>query len=177
LVSRRRTYEPGGSKHSFCLHLSGCHSHGQPIYAEIHKVHLHTVLQRLHEFDLVLNLETCELGRPVDFLGHRVLSEGVWPLLKLVPAIQEYQRPTGMPSLQSFLALHTWFRQVQDFLDFRQLHLVIGALINVAEFQKHDGVETQSWGASCTVRGRGAAKAARGSSPLRGFHPYSRNYT
>ncbi len=31
--------------------------------AEIHKVHLQTVLQRLHVFDLVSNREKCELGR------------------------------------------------------------------------------------------------------------------
>jgi vacuolar-type H+-ATPase subunit F/Vma7 len=31
--------------------------------AEIHKVHLQTVLHRLHVFDLVLNLETFEPGR------------------------------------------------------------------------------------------------------------------
>jgi hypothetical protein len=57
----------------------------------------------------------------VDFLGHRVLSEGMWPLLKLVPAIQEYQRPTDMGSIQSFLVFYVvQAKKSQDFLDSQQ---------------------------------------------------------
>ncbi len=108
MVPRRRTsfpatYEPGG--HFFVFIYLDDILVASP-RAEIHKVHLHTVLQRLQVFDLVLNLEKCELGRLVDFLGHRVLSEGVWPLLNLVPAIHEYQRPTDMGSIQSYLVFY-----------------------------------------------------------------------
>ncbi len=79
---------------------------------ELHKTHLCTILQRLHEFGLVLNLEKCELGRQaVDFLGHRISADGVVPLLKHVEAIQEYPRPTDMRSLQSFLGLVNFYRR------------------------------------------------------------------
>ncbi len=77
---------------------------------ETHKQHLHTILQRLRQFGLVLNLEKCELGRQsVDFLGHRITAAGVAPLLKHVAAVRDYGRPMDMRSLQSFLGLVNFY--------------------------------------------------------------------
>jgi hypothetical protein len=60
---------------------------------ESHKVHLWTILQRLREFGLVLNIKKCVLGcQSVDFLGHRIMSIGVEPLHKHVEAIQQYRK-------------------------------------------------------------------------------------
>ncbi len=79
---------------------------------ELHKTHLRTILQRLREFGLVLNLEKCELGQQaVNFLSHRISADGVVPLLKHVDAIQEYPRPTDMRSLQFFLGLVNFYRR------------------------------------------------------------------
>jgi hypothetical protein len=79
---------------------------------ESHKVHLRTILQRLCEFGLVLNIKKCEPGcQSVDFLGHRILSIGVEPLHKHVEAIQQHLRPAEMRALQSSLGLVNFYRR------------------------------------------------------------------
>ena len=44
--------------------------------------HVHTVLSRLQDFGLILNLSKCRFGLPeVEFLGHRVSAAGVEPMI------------------------------------------------------------------------------------------------
>jgi hypothetical protein len=77
-----------------------------------HREHLHLVLERLREFGLVLNLEKCELGREtVEFLGHKISSSGVQPILKHVAAVQQCGRPVDRKTLQSFLGLVNFYRR------------------------------------------------------------------
>jgi hypothetical protein len=79
---------------------------------EAHKLHHHTILQRLCQFGLILNLEKCELGcSSVEFLSHHITSTGVEPLLKHVSAVRDYVRSTDMRSLQSFLGLVNFYRR------------------------------------------------------------------
>ena len=47
-----------------------------------HRRHVHTVLSRLQDFGLILNLSKCRFGLPeVEFLEHRVSAAGVEPLI------------------------------------------------------------------------------------------------
>jgi hypothetical protein len=44
-----------------------------------HLLHLHLVLQ---QYRLVLNMEKCEIGRSIDFLGHHITAEGASPITR-----------------------------------------------------------------------------------------------
>jgi cleavage and polyadenylation specificity factor subunit 1 len=80
--------------------------------AEVHLLHLWSVLQRLREYGLVLNMEKCKLGhQSVDFLGHRITAGGVEPLLKHVVATKDYPQPTDVKTLQSSLGLVNFYRR------------------------------------------------------------------
>ena len=47
-----------------------------------HCRHVHTVLSRLQDFGLILNLSKCRFGlQKVEFLRHRVSAAGVEPLI------------------------------------------------------------------------------------------------
>ena len=55
---------------------------------QVHIQHIYTVLSRLQEFDLVLNIPKGQFGlREVEFLGHRVSATGVEPLIRHEAAI------------------------------------------------------------------------------------------
>ncbi len=79
---------------------------------EEHLRHLWEVLQRLHKFGLVLDLDKCQLGRAsVDFLGHLITAESAAPVQKHVAAIQEFPRLSDAKQLQSFLGLVNFYRR------------------------------------------------------------------
>ncbi len=79
---------------------------------EEHLHHLHLVLQRLHEYGLVLNMEKCELARQeIDFLGHHITAEGASPILKHVQAIQDFPAPQDKKQLQTFLGMVNFYRR------------------------------------------------------------------
>ena len=60
----------------------------------------------LEKNGLVVNKDKCELGvTSLDFLGHRVTSEGVAPMPDRVADLQKYPTPTDKPSLQRFLGI------------------------------------------------------------------------
>ena len=79
---------------------------------ETHYKHLIEVLTRLRKAALYTKLEKCEFCVPyLDFLGHRIYSDGILMDPKEVSSILEWPAPTDIKQLQSFLGLANYYRR------------------------------------------------------------------
>jgi len=79
---------------------------------EEHAEHLRKVFQRLRENKLYAKLEKCEFGvTEVDFLGHRITQDGLVMDDHKVKAILDWDPPTSVPALRSFLGLASYYRK------------------------------------------------------------------
>ncbi len=79
---------------------------------EEHAEHLRKVFQRLRENKLYAKLEKCEFGMTkVDFLGHRIIQEGLKMDDHKVKAIVDWEPPKSVPALKSFLGLASYYRK------------------------------------------------------------------
>jgi hypothetical protein len=77
-----------------------------------HERHVHTVLQRLSQAGLVLNVSKCEYAQnEVTFLGHRVNESGIAPTHERVEAIVDFPRPTDVKGLRRFLGMVNFYRR------------------------------------------------------------------
>ena len=76
---------------------------------EEHDNRLHAVLTRLSERGLTLNKQKCVFGaNEVEFLGHRLSSDGVHPGSGKVEAILNASQPRDVSEVRSFLGLVTY---------------------------------------------------------------------
>jgi len=79
---------------------------------ETHYEHLIKVLSKLRKAGLYTKLEKCEFCIPyLDFLGHRISSDGILMDPKKVSSILEWSVPTDIKQLQSFLGLANYYRR------------------------------------------------------------------
>ena len=70
------------------------------------------MFKRLEEHHLAINVAKCEFGKSeITFVGHSVSPEGIRPLPERVEAIRNYQRPTTVKELKSFLAVINFYRR------------------------------------------------------------------
>jgi hypothetical protein len=70
---------------------------------EEHAEHLRKVFQRLRENKLYAKLEKCEFGvTEVDFLGHRIIQEGLKMDDHKVNVIVDWEPPKSVSALRSF---------------------------------------------------------------------------
>ena len=77
-----------------------------------HESHLRQLFEALRRFGLVINRQKCVFGvREMDFLGHRVTSAGIWPLEDKVRAVQQFQTPQSVKSLQRFLGMVNFYQR------------------------------------------------------------------
>ena len=77
-----------------------------------HKIHLRQVFQRLNDHGMVINPAKCIMGvNQLDFLGHRVSSQGVRPLDDKVRAIRDFPQPTSLRKLREFLGLVNFYHR------------------------------------------------------------------
>jgi hypothetical protein len=73
---------------------------------EEHAEHLRKVFQRLRENKLYAKLEKCKFRvTKMDFLGHRIIQEGLKMDDHKVKAIVDWEPPKSVPALRSFLGL------------------------------------------------------------------------
>ena len=79
--------------------------------------HLRIVLQTLREHQLYAKFSKCEFWLDsVAFLGHVVSREGIQVDPKTIEAVMDWQRPTTVTEVRSFLGLAGYYRRfVQDF--------------------------------------------------------------
>ncbi|XP_053734725.1 uncharacterized protein LOC128767052 [Synchiropus splendidus] len=79
---------------------------------EEHQLHLRQVFQRLHDHGLIVNTAKCQFGLPgIDFLGHRISSQGAVPLPAKVQAVSAFPRPVSVKSLQEFLGMVNFYNR------------------------------------------------------------------
>ena len=77
-----------------------------------HLEHLKQVLRQLKEAGLRLRPEKCLFAQTtIEYLGHKLSSEGVQPNDNRVKAIKEFQRPTSCKEVKSFLGLVNFYRR------------------------------------------------------------------
>ncbi|XP_013639389.1 PREDICTED: uncharacterized protein LOC106344578 [Brassica oleracea var. oleracea] len=78
-----------------------------------HKAHLKLVLERLRNQKLYAKFSKCSFGkREIGFLGHQVSGEGVSIDSEQVKAIKEWQRPSTVTEVRSFLGLAGYYRKI-----------------------------------------------------------------
>ena len=111
-----------------CADLPTFYRPGTPRYAYIddlliasnspeeHKEHLRQVLDRLSEHGIIINPLKCEFGvKELNFLGHRVNSQGIQPLPDRVKAVADFPTPTSLRKLREFLGLlHFYYRFIPN---------------------------------------------------------------
>ena len=76
---------------------------------EQHLQHLQLVLERLSDHGLLINVGKSVFGVPsLDFLGHRMDSNGIRPLVEV---IRNFQQPTTQRQFREFLGLINFYRR------------------------------------------------------------------
>ena len=76
------------------------------------EAHLRGLCEALKKFGLVVNREKCIFGvKQLEFLGHKVLKDGIEPLPEKVRAVNSFQTPTTVKSLQRFLGMVNFYRR------------------------------------------------------------------
>ena len=71
-----------------------------------HDIRLHTVLNKLQDAGVTLNMEKCELGKnEVKFLGHILSADGVQPDPDKVKAVMSMKEPSNTGEVRSFLGM------------------------------------------------------------------------
>jgi len=83
---------------------------------------LRAVFARLKQHGLVINPAKCQFGvAEIDFLGHRMNSAGIAPLLNKIEAITSFPRPQTQKQLQRFTGMinfyHRFLPNTGQFMD------------------------------------------------------------
>ena len=78
-----------------------------------HKEHLRQVLQqRLNDHGIIINPAKCKFGvAELDYLGHRVITDGIQPLQERVTATREFPIPSSVRKLHEFLGLVNFYHR------------------------------------------------------------------
>ena len=77
-----------------------------------HKVHLQTGFHRLAAHDLVIYVSKYQFGTTtIGYLGHRITSQGAFPLPAKVEAIQAFPQPTTVKGLQQFAGMVIFYHR------------------------------------------------------------------
>ena len=75
-----------------------------------HAGNLRQLFKALQQFELVVNETKCVFGAwELDFLGHRVMSDGIKPLAEKVHAVQWYEAPKTVRALQHLLGMLNFY--------------------------------------------------------------------
>lgn len=77
-----------------------------------HLQHLKEVFTRLQDHGIQLNPAKCRFGVPsLEFLGHRVDKDGIYPLEEKVRAVREFPKPSTQRELRQFLGLINFYHR------------------------------------------------------------------
>ena len=77
-----------------------------------HKPHLQQVFACFEEHGIIINPVNCLLGvTELEFLGHRIDKDGIYPLPGKVQAIRDFPVPTSQRKLHEFLGLVNFYHR------------------------------------------------------------------
>lgn len=77
-----------------------------------HIKHIKTVLKKIAENNLTINLSKCTFGtNKVDFLGFNISSDGISPPRERIEAIINYPQPQTILQLRRYLGMITFYRK------------------------------------------------------------------
>lgn len=77
-----------------------------------HKIHLQTVLKRLRQNGLTININKCSIGQEkVQYLGYNITPQGYAPPESRIQALNEFPKPTTIDQLRRFLGILNFHRQ------------------------------------------------------------------
>ena len=77
-----------------------------------HFDHLREIFDLLSANGLVINKSKCVFGvTELDYLGHKVIIEGIQPLPDSIKSIQNFPIPQNRPALQRFLGLINYYHR------------------------------------------------------------------
>jgi hypothetical protein len=66
----------------------------------------------LRQHQLFVKKSKCDFFTDtIEYLGHVVGPDGIWPNPKLVQALQDFPKPTTLKEMQSFLGLANYYRK------------------------------------------------------------------
>lgn len=78
---------------------------------EEHLQHLEIIFKRLQQYEVTINIDKCEFFKAeLDFLGYRIMSQGIKPTNEKVQAIIEYPKPETIKELRRFLGMMNFYR-------------------------------------------------------------------
>ena len=99
-----------------------------------HADNLICVIDVLSKHNLKINLKKCSFFQTsVDFLGHKVGSQGIKPLFDKVQAIKDFSRPRNPKEVSSFLGLVGYYRKFIK--DFAKISRPLDALRKAEKFE------------------------------------------
>jgi hypothetical protein len=78
-----------------------------------HEDHLRIVLQKLRNERLYAKFSKCEFWlERISFLEHVISKEGITVDPKKIEAVVEWERPTNVHEIRSFLGLASYYRRI-----------------------------------------------------------------
>ncbi|KAK3006223.1 hypothetical protein RJ639_015567 [Escallonia herrerae] len=93
-------------------HKSSIHDYVKDNTLEEHVEHLKTVFEVLRENELYVKWEKCSFAKEeVHFLGHIIKGGTLWMDKEKVKVIKEWEAPTKVSELRSFLGLANYYRR------------------------------------------------------------------
>ncbi|TID01823.1 Transposon Tf2-9 polyprotein [Colletotrichum higginsianum] len=79
---------------------------------ELHKEHVHKVLQKLQDAKLLVEAEKCEFhSKKVNFLGYTITPGQIEMEAKKVQAVRDWPTPQNVKDVQSFLGFVNFYRR------------------------------------------------------------------
>ena len=112
-----------------------------------HKEHLRVIFKRLMDAGLRINASKCEFGVPtLEFLSHKITSEGILPSPERVEAIGSLPSPTSIKQLQKFIGMVNYYHRFIPKLA-RMLVPLHNHIATLQKLPKHR--KTFSWSTEC----------------------------
>lgn len=79
---------------------------------ETHLVDIESVLQRIHQHGISLNLDKCIFAqKEISFLGHNISSLGIKPIEDKLQSITDFPKPHTIKELQRFIGMVNFYRR------------------------------------------------------------------